>query len=644
MGIISPYSISKIIDATQIDDVLGEFISLKRRGANLIANCPFHGEKTPSFIVSPAKGIYKCFGCGVSGNAVKFLMEHEQLSYPDALRYLAKKYNIEIEEVEQTSEAKEIVDKRESLFIALSYAQRHFQDNLWNTEEGKSIGLSYFKERGFSDEIIQKFQLGYCLDTWQHFSDTALGAGYKSDILVECGLIKPNDKGGFRDFYKGRVIFPIHNLVGKTIGFGGRILKKDEKAPKYINSPESEIYNKSKVLYGLDLAKKAVRQEDVCYLVEGYTDVISLHQGGVENVVSSSGTSLTEEQIKQIKKFSENLTILYDGDNAGIKAALRGMEMVLEQGVNVKLVLLPEGEDPDSYIRKVGAENLRNYIKEQATDFILFKTKLLQKEDWADPIKRSELIAEIIEAIAKIPDPIKRAIYVKECSARMDVKEQLLVTEVQRLRRKELYDKKNYTSEEKETIEKLVVEKQTPEYLVESADVFTTLYTCERELCRILVEFGNALYTEEKKLTQFILEYIEGLDFKHESYSQILQHIRKLQHENIVMDSTYFLQNEQSVIRDIAIELTAQKYEIANWNNKNLGVNLPTWGENYKRETEQAVARFKYLKIQDLIEENQQQIKQENLPQEELSILLKVQAHLNGIKKELAAEIGNTII
>lgn len=422
---ITQKTITEIFETAKIEEVVGDFVNLRRRGVNMIGLCPFHNEKTPSFTVSPNKGIYKCFGCGKGGNSVNFVMEHEQFSYPDALRYLAKKYGIKIEEKQLSPEQDLERQRKDSLFIINDFAVNYYHDNLINSDIGKSVGLSYFKQRGFREDTIKKFQLGFAFDKKDHLTLAMVNKGYNIDLLKTVGL---TSKYG-RDFFRNRVQFPIHNLSGKVIGFGGRILVNDKKQPKYLNSPETEIYNKSRVLYGIYFAKKAIRQEDNCFLVEGYTDVISLNQAGIENVVSSSGTSLTVGQIQLIKRNTPNITILYDGDAAGIKAALRGLDLVLEQDMNVKVVLLPEGEDPDSFVQSVGTERFKQYVKEKAADFILFKTNLLIEETANDPIKRAELIKDIVGSIARIPDPIKRSVYVRECSGLMEISEQILVDE-----------------------------------------------------------------------------------------------------------------------------------------------------------------------------------------------------------------------
>ena len=434
-GMIDQATIQKIFDAADIYDVVSEFVSLKKRGANYIGLCPFHNEKTGSFTVSPAKGIYKCFGCGKGGNAVSFIMEHEQMSYVEALRFLAAKYHITIEEKEMTEEQRREQTERESMLIVTGYANEYYQYQLWHTDEGRSVGLGYLRQRGISDEMIRKFGLGYNPEEWGAFTKAAVAKGYKKEFLVKTGLTIENERGAF-DRFRARVIFPVHDLAGKVIAFGGRTMTADKKVAKYLNSPESEIYHKSKTLYGVYLAKKSIIQHDRCILVEGYTDVISFHAKGVENVVASSGTSLTIEQIRLIHRLTPNVTIIYDGDAAGIKASLRGIDLVLEEGLNVRVLLLPDGEDPDSFARAHSPQELADYIAANETDFINFKTKLLLGAAGDDPVERARLITDIVRSILKIPDEITRSVYVRETSRMLEVEEKVLYTEIAKIRLK----------------------------------------------------------------------------------------------------------------------------------------------------------------------------------------------------------------
>jgi DNA primase len=484
---ISRATIDKIYQAAIIEDVVGEFVHLKKSGSAYKGLSPFANEKTPSFFVVPSKGIYKDFSSGKGGNVVDFLMQHEKLSYPEALRWLAAKYHIEIEEDVASEEQQQERSEREQLSVVTEFAARYFQEQLHDSEEGKAIGLSYFHERGFRDDIIKKFQLGYCPDKWDAMTQAAMQAQYKPEYLIKAGLTRERD-GVYYDFFRGRVIFPIHNISGKAIAFGGRTLKAEKEIAKYFNSPESELYVKSNVLYGLHLAKNSIVKNDVCYLVEGYTDVISMHQAGVENVVSSSGTSLTEGQIRLIRRYTQNITILYDGDSAGIKASFRGIDMILKEGMNVRVLLFPDGDDPDSYARKHSSLEIQEFIAGNAKDFITFKTSLLLEDAGNDPVKRAALIRGIVDSIALIPDGITRNVYVQECSRLMKIQEQVLLTELNKA------ILSNYKKENKPaaTPEELPVLDETPVdgVPVESRDEFS-LYFQEKDLIRLLLNYGE---------------------------------------------------------------------------------------------------------------------------------------------------------
>ena len=433
---IDQATIDRILDAAQITDVVSDFVTLRKRGVNYVGLCPFHDDKTPSFYVSPAKGLCKCFACGKGGNAVHFIMEHEQMSYPEALKYLAKKYGIEIKERELSSEEKMVQSERESLFIVNNFARDYFQNILRNHVDGRSIGMAYFRSRGFRDDIIEKFQLGYCTESHDALAQEALKKGYKKEYLVKTGLCYETDDHRLRDRFWGRVIFPVHTLSGKVVAFGGRVLASATKGVKvkYVNSPESEIYHKSNELYGIYFAKQAIVKQDRCFLVEGYTDVISMHQSGIENVVASSGTALTPGQIRMIHRFTNNITVLYDGDMAGIKASIRGIDMLLEEGMNIKVCLLPDGDDPDSFARKHNATEFQAFIQEHETDFIRFKTNLWFEDAGKDPIKRAELIGNLVQSISIIPEAIVRDVYIKECAQLLHVEDKLLVSEVAKRR------------------------------------------------------------------------------------------------------------------------------------------------------------------------------------------------------------------
>lgn len=451
---IAKETIDKVFDASRVEEVIGDFVQLKRSGSNYKGLSPFSDERTPSFMVSPVKQIWKDFSSGKGGNVVAFLMEHEHYTYPEAIKYLAKKYGIEVEETEQTNEEKEKSSERESMYLVSEFAQSYFQKTLKNSELGKAIGGTYFKERGFTKETIDKFKLGYSLDQWDAFTKEALGAGYQVEFLEKTGLTIVKEKEGSEDKrmfdrFKGRVMFPIHSMSGRVLGFGGRILTSDKKAAKYLNSPESDLYHKSKVLYGIYHAKQAIAKQDNCFLVEGYTDVIQFHQSGIENVVASSGTALTPDQIRLINRLTKNITVLFDGDAAGLRASLRGIDLILEQGMNVKVCTFPEGQDPDSYARANSEEDLVSFLEENATDFIRFKASLLVKDAQNDPIKKADTIREIVNSIFKIPDRIQREIYVQECSRIMDISEDVLYNTLAQLGNKEVADANKKHKEER---------------------------------------------------------------------------------------------------------------------------------------------------------------------------------------------------
>ncbi|MCB0399484.1 MAG: DNA primase, partial [Winogradskyella sp.] len=480
---ISQNTISQVFETARVEEVIGDFVQLKKAGSNFKGLSPFSEERTPSFMVSPVKQIWKDFSTGKGGNAVTFLMEHEHFTYPEAIRYLAKKYNIEIEETERTDEENEQANAKESLYLVSEYANEYFQKVLQKTDQGQAIGKSYFKERGFTEETIKKFQLGYSLDEWQAFTDDALGKGYQLEFLEKTGLTIVKDERRF-DRFKGRVMFPIHSMSGRVLGFGGRILTNDKKAAKYLNSPESDIYHKSKVLYGLFFAKKTIAKEDNCFLVEGYTDVIQFYQKGVKNVVSSSGTALTSEQIRLINRLTNNITVLFDGDAAGIRASIRGIDLILEQGMNVKVCTFPDGEDPDSFAKSNTLEELTTYLNENAKDFIQFKASLLVKEANNDPIKKAETIRDIVNSIAKIPDAIKREIYVRECASIMDISENVLFSTLAQINKKEFQEANKQYKQDQKAFEVVKTEQQKkPKIDVQ--------YELERKIIEILMLYGD---------------------------------------------------------------------------------------------------------------------------------------------------------
>jgi len=597
---IDRFTIEKILDAAQIVDVIQDFVPLKKRGANYLGLCPFHNEKTPSFTVSPSKEIFKCFGCGKVGNSVNFIMEHEHLTYPEALKYLARKYNIEVVEKERSPEDIEKQNERESLLIVTSYAARQFTENLFQTDEGISVGLTYFKERGFRQNTLKKFELGYCFEKRDAFSAKALEDGYKQEFLVKSGLSIQHDDH-ITDRFFGRIMFPIHSLSGQVLGFGGRILKSDPKSAKYINSPESEIYHKSRILYGIYQARKSITQEDRCYLVEGYTDVMSLHEATIENVVASSGTSLTQEQVRLIKRFTQNITILYDGDPAGIKASIRGIDLVLEEGMNVKIVLLPDGEDPDSYSKKVSNEEFKKYLKVHETDFIRFKIRLLIEEANNDPVSKATLIRDIVKSIAVIPETITRTVYIKECSVEMEVPEPILYQEVNKLRQqKSFQDRNKYPGPEDLPL--------PPPEIVRSVQPKTVSYYSEKEVIRLLLKFGSEEFDrrirkEDGKeevitISDFVVREIitDDLSFDDTICSRIFEDFRFHVEQGIFPGDKHFIKHEDPEISRLSADLLADSHELSRiWKDKHTYVE--TEDMKLKDIVPDAILKFKSDKI-----------------------------------------------
>ena len=594
---ISASSIDQVFEATRVEEVIGDFVQLKKSGSNFKGLSPFSDERTPSFMVSPVKQIWKDFSTGKGGTAVSFLMEHEHFTYPEAIRYLAKKYNIELEETEQTSEQKEKADERESLYLVSEFANSYFQNILHKTDQGKSIGLSYFKERGFTEETIKKFDLGYSLDEWQAFTDEALKQGYNIDYLEKTGLTIVKGDKRF-DRFKGRVMFPIKSMSGRILGFGGRILVTDKKAAKYLNSPESDIYHKSKVLYGIYNAKQSIAKEDNCYLVEGYTDVIQFHQKGIKNVVSSSGTALTSEQIRLINRLTKNITVLFDGDAAGMRASLRGIDLILEQGMNVKVCTFPEGEDPDSFSRQNTLEELNQYLSENAKDFIQFKASVLYEDSKNDPIKKAETVRDIVNSIAKIPDRIKKEIYIQECARIMDISEAVLFSTLAQIDKKEFQEESKKYKNEQKAFE--VIRHQQP---AKKVDV---QYILERKIIEILLLYGNKtedfedLVLKENDKGDLELEPViqrakvfekifldlqdDEMQFSNPQFKTLYYSII----DRLNQDDEFNLKNFiNSVDQDMANEITTilmddERYTLDNWNRMDI----------YPKEKEHTVAQL----------------------------------------------------
>ncbi|MFN4145381.1 MAG: DNA primase [Runella sp.] len=687
---ISNETTERIKQATDIVEVVGDFVSLKKRGANYIACCPFHNEKTPSFNVNPVRQIYKCFGCGAAGDAIKFVMDIEGISYGEALRHLAQKYHIEVEEQPTTPEDLLRQNERDALFIVLNFAQKYYQNLLFEHEEGQSIGLSYFRNRGFSDPTIKAFGLGYSLNEWDGLGKEASRKGYNQELLEKAGLVikKEGENQRTYDRFRGRVIFPIHNISGKVIAFGARILTSDKSQPKYINSPETEVYHKSQVLYGIAQAKNAIRQEDICYLVEGYTDVISLYQAGIQNVVASSGTSLTEGQIKLISRFTQNITILYDGDAAGIKAALRGLDMVLEEGLNVSLVTLPDGEDPDSYVYKVGAEGFKAHVRQATKDFITFKTEMLLREAGNNPFKRAEAIGEIVGSIVKISDPIKRQIFFKRTADLMQVDEQTLISEGnKRLRKsektKEEPPKSKVQSPENKAKITLpqaprpddLLSDLSPFDLVEALeeefgilpsetivdtppsvpplahqaplDLFKArLYYQEQAFVRLLILYGRVELEEGITLCHYLLQETECIVFENPLFALILEIFKQRFVQGDIPDTQYFLQHLDPDIQRLAIDLCTPRHHLSeNWEKHEIWV--PTDEEVLHELAFKKILRLKMAYSGDKMKNIENQMKGLNSNNDDdflqLMELMKQHKFYKNINDLAAKELGTVV-
>ncbi len=634
-----------ILDTVRIEEVVGDFVSLKKRGANLIGVCPFHKEKTPSFIVSPSKGIFKCFGCGKAGDSVRFIMEHEHYSYPEALRFLAQKYGIIIEEKEQTPEEMVAQNERERMFNVNSFAQQYFSSTMKNDEEGLAVGMSYFRERGFRDAIIDKFQLGYCLNQRDAFVQYAIKNGYSKELLLKVGLASGNEERTY-DKYQGRVIFPIHNLTGKVIGFGARILSGDKTKAKYLNSPESEIYNKSQTLYGIYFAKNEISRLDNCILVEGYADVLSMHQAGIENTVASSGTSLTTEQIRLISRYTKNITVLYDGDSAGIHAALRGTDMILEEGMNVRIVVLPPDEDPDSFVQHNPIEVVRDYIANNAKDFISFKTQLLLKDAQNDPIKRAEVLKDIVGSIAVIPDAIYRASYIKECSRLMEIAEQSLVNELNKILRAKI-KKNNPTLDIPDAIiEDVKIEQQN-----HHDDIVPIGFYQEQELVKLLLMYGdkeidingfdenNNPAVFKISVASFIIDDLKNDDllFKNEVHKLVFDIFDRALDEGILPKEQYFTYNENPLIVELAANLLSSPYKLDNWSKHDIKVK--TEEDVLSKMVSTTLLRFKDMVIDEKRNELTKQL-METANIDDQMILLHKKKKLDDLRIRINKELG----
>ncbi len=688
---IDQATIDRIMDAAQIYDVVSDFVTLRKRGVNYVGLCPFHDDKTPSFYVSPAKGLCKCFACGKGGNAVHFIMEHEQLTYPEALRFLAKKYGIEIKERELTGEEKAAQSERESLFVVNQWANDYFRRTLRQTEEGRNIGMPYFRSRGFRDDIIEKFQLGYCTESHDAMAREALSKGYKKEYLVKTGLCYETDDHRLRDRFWGRVIFPVHTLSGKVVAFGGRVLAAATKGVKvkYVNSPESEIYHKSNELYGMYQAKQAIVKQDRCYLVEGYTDVISMHQSGVENVVASSGTALTTQQIKMIHRFTNNLTVLYDGDAAGIKASLRGIDMLLEEGMNIKVCLLPDGDDPDSYARKHNSTEFQDFIKEHETDFIRFKTNLLMEDAGQDPIRRAELISNIVQSISVIPEAIVRDVYIKECAQLLHVEDRLLVSEVAKRREKEAERKAEQRERERRRTTAdapaTASENAAPDGIpapqaddlppeataqtppsAETVDNYISFipqegkegqefYRYERLILQMVVRYGervmcNVPDEEGKEIPVTVIEFVvadlqqDDLAFHNPLHRRMLAEAAEHLHDDGFRAEHYFVTHPDPVISRLSTELISDRYQLSKYHYKNQ--KIVTDEERLYELVPLLTTNFKYAIVGEELKHMMRALQDPAVAHDEAqcNALMKRYSELREVQSLMAKRLGDRVV
>lgn len=652
---ISQNTIAQVFETSRVEEVIGDFVQLKKSGSNFKGLSPFTDERSPSFMVSPVKQIWKDFSSGKGGNAVTFLMEHEHFTYPEAIKYLAKKYNIEIEETEQTDEDKEVANERESLYLVNDFANSYFQKVMHKTDQGKAIGLSYFKERGFTDEIIKKFQLGYSLDEWQAFTDEALKQAYKIEFLEKTGLTIVKEEKRF-DRFKGRVMFPIHSMSGRVLGFGGRILVNDKKAAKYLNSPESEVYHKSKVLYGLYFAKQSIAKEDNCYLVEGYTDVIQFVQTGVHNVVSSSGTALTPEQIRLINRLTSNITVLFDGDAAGLRASVRGIDLILEQGMNVKVCTFPEGEDPDSFAKQNTLEELKTYLDENAQDFISFKASLLMKEAKNDPIKKAETIRDMVNSIAIIPDAIKREIYIQECSKIMDISEEVLFSTLAQINKKNISEASKQVKTAQKAFEVIKTEEK-------SAQKIDRQYELERKIIEILLLYGDKkelfedlVLKENEKTGELELEPViqeahvyekiyldlqeDEMQFTNENFKTLYYSlVDKLNQDQSFSIKEFIGQLNQDMAEEVtSILMEEERYALHDWERKHI---IPkTKLKTIPQLVNQTVLSLRCYLIDKKVQDYQHETTLENA--NSLGILEDVKDYL-GLKMLLSRKLGKVV-
>lgn len=642
---ISHQTIEQIKNHIDIIDIIGEYVKLKKRGSNYIGNCPFHSEKTPSFTVSPSKELYKCFGCGKSGNAITFLMEHDKLSFVETLKWLANRYHIEIEETETTNEQKAAAQTADSLYIINNFASNFFVNELWQDDEGVSIALSYLKERGFREDVIKKFQLGYNSTIKNKLANALLTNQFNKEILLKTGLVVLRNQQEFTDNYRGRIIFPIHNITGKVIGFGARIIgSSNDRAPKYINTPENEIYVKSKILYGLFFAKNPIDKANECLLVEGYTDVVSLHQAGIENVVASGGTSLTTEQVRLVKKYTNNLTIIYDGDSAGIKAALRGLDIALEEGLNVKLVLIPDNEDPDSFVNKVGINAFQEFIRNNKKDFIIFQLEVMLKDAGNDITLKNTVVNNIADTLSKInrtEDFTKLQAYIKQCSELLKIDEAGLTALVNKFKtdklNKEAKKQFNNTDNSYQEYPEQASNSEPVSLLIDNDDA------SERNVLKVLLEHGLKKFNEEQTIAEYMISELQAFQFNNTLIDTIVEEYKTAFFEGKQPNTKSFLYHHNEVIRNLVITVTATSYELSErWDEKLQGMNIVN-RDTTIQDAQISINYFKLRKIKKLFEENQQQLETAKDFKEQM-YLMEVHNSLKTEERKITQLLGTVII
>jgi len=642
--LISPNTIQQITSRIDIIDVVGEFVKLKKRGTNYLGVCPFHNEKTPSFTVSPAKEIYKCFGCGKSGNTITFLMEHEKYSYVEALKWLAARYHIEVEETASSPEQKQLVQTADSLYIINSFAQQFFSEQLFETDEGQSIALSYLKERGFREDVLKKFQVGYNPDARDTLTRALLSNQFNKEILPKTGLVSLRNNEELVDNYRGRIIFPIHGNTGKVIGFGARVIGKSDRGPKYINTPENEVYSKSKILYGAYFARTAIDKADECLLVEGYTDVVSLHQAGIENVVASGGTSLTTDQLRLIKKYTHNLTIIYDGDSAGVKAALRGLDMALEESLNVRLVLIPDNEDPDSYVNKVGAKAFNEFVAASKKDFIIFQLEVMLKEAGNDVTKKSSVVNQIAETLSKInraEDFTKQQDYIRQCSGLLRIDETGLTNLVNKYKRDKISkDEKKLSIEESNF---LLQQAQQPEDVLDDTQLlFNQDEAHERNILRVLLEYGLRVWDENRNMADFIFEELEQFHFDNADLEKLFEEYRTCYQQGLEPTTKTLLYHENEHIRNLVVSISMFPFELSQkWDEVMETMNIVNRDTSI-HDVLMSVNFYKLRKIKKMFDQNQNDM--EHAPLDEQMRLIEVHKQLKEIERELTKQLGTVII